>query len=44
MNTADVDFVEAAEDLDDLLKQIRQMGKGTQYYVPLGIEGRRARA
>ena len=22
------------EDLDDLLKQIRGMGKGTQYYVP----------
>jgi hypothetical protein len=22
--------------VDDLLKQIRSMGKGTQYYVPLG--------
>jgi deoxyadenosine/deoxycytidine kinase len=36
VNTADVDFVRRSEDLDDLLKQIRQMGKGTQYYVPLG--------
>ena len=34
VNTADVDLVNDAEDLDDLLKQIRGMGKGTQYYVP----------
>jgi deoxyadenosine/deoxycytidine kinase len=34
VNTADVDFVKSTEDLDDLLKQIRGMGKGTQYYVP----------
>jgi deoxyadenosine/deoxycytidine kinase len=34
VNTADVDFVKNTEDLDDLLKQIRSMGKGTQYYVP----------
>src|SRR4029079_16299870 len=36
VNTAEVDFVSRAEDVDDLLKQIRSMGKGTQYYVPLG--------
>jgi deoxyguanosine kinase len=36
VNTADVDFAKRAEDVDDLLKQIRSMGKGTQYYVPLG--------
>ena len=36
VNTTDVDFVSRAEDVDDLLKQIRGMGKGTQYYVPLG--------
>ena len=36
VNTAEVDFVKQPEDLDDLLKQIRRMGKGTQYYVPLG--------
>jgi deoxyguanosine kinase len=36
VNTADVDFAGVPEDLDDLVKQVRQMGKGTQYYVPLG--------
>ncbi|MET0556167.1 MAG: deoxynucleoside kinase [Vicinamibacteria bacterium] len=36
VNTAEVDFVKHEDDLDDLVKQIRQMGKGTQYYVPLG--------
>ena len=36
VNTADVDFVKHEADLEDLVKQIRQMGKGTQYYVPLG--------
>ncbi len=34
VNTADVDFVKHPEDLDDLLRQLRGMGKGTQYYVP----------
>jgi deoxyadenosine/deoxycytidine kinase len=39
VNTAEVDFVKRAEDLDDLVKQVRQMGKGTQYYVPLASRG-----
>jgi deoxyadenosine/deoxycytidine kinase len=34
VNTSDVDFVKNPEDLDDLLKQLHGMGKGTQYYVP----------
>jgi deoxyadenosine/deoxycytidine kinase len=34
VNTTDLDFVKNPEDVDDLLKQIRGMGKGTQYYVP----------
>jgi deoxyadenosine/deoxycytidine kinase len=34
VNTEDVDFVQNPGDLDDLLKQIRAMGRGTQYYVP----------
>jgi deoxyadenosine/deoxycytidine kinase len=34
VNTTDVDFARNPEDTDDLLKQIRSMGKGTQYYVP----------
>jgi len=38
VNTSGVDFVSRPEDLDDLLKQIRAMGKGTQYYVPLGSQ------
>ncbi len=36
VNTADMDFVKQPADLDDLIKQISSMGKGTQYYVPLG--------
>jgi deoxyguanosine kinase len=39
VNTTDVDFVKRPEDVDDLLKQIRTMGKGTQYYVPMGSKG-----
>ncbi len=36
VNTSDVDFASSSGDLDDLLRQIRGMGKGTQYYVPRG--------
>jgi deoxyguanosine kinase len=35
VSTAEVDFVSHAEDVDDLLKQVRSMGRGTQYYHPL---------
>ncbi len=34
VNTSDLDFVKRSEDLEDLMKQIQGMGKGTQYYVP----------
>ncbi len=34
VQTTDIDFVNNRGDLDDLLHQIRQMKKGTQYYVP----------
>jgi deoxyadenosine/deoxycytidine kinase len=34
VNTEGVDFARSEEDVTDLLKQIRAMGKGTQYYVP----------
>jgi deoxyadenosine/deoxycytidine kinase len=34
IQTSDIDFVNRRADLDDLIKQIRQMKKGTQYYVP----------
>ncbi len=35
VSTAEVDFVTYPEDVDDLLKQMRAMGRGTQYYHPL---------
>jgi deoxyadenosine/deoxycytidine kinase len=39
VNTSEMDFAKRPDDVDDLLKQIRGMGKGTQYYVPLGSKG-----
>jgi deoxyadenosine/deoxycytidine kinase len=36
VNTTEIDFVKRKEDLDDLVKQIQSMKRGTQYYVPLG--------
>lgn len=36
VNTAEVDFVKSDADVDDLVRQIRSMTRGTQYYVPLG--------
>lgn len=35
VNTSDVDFVKNPDDVDDLMRQIRGMGKGTQYYAPM---------
>jgi len=34
VNTEGADFARSEDDVADLLKQIRAMGKGTQYYVP----------
>jgi deoxyadenosine/deoxycytidine kinase len=39
VNTADADFQKRPEDLDDLVKQVRGMGKGTRYYVPQTSKG-----
>ncbi len=36
INTAEVDFVKRPEDFQDLVREIRRMRKGTQFYVPLG--------
>jgi deoxyguanosine kinase len=36
VNTSDVDLPNRPEDVDDLVRQIKGMGKGTQYYVPRG--------
>jgi deoxyadenosine/deoxycytidine kinase len=35
VNTAELELGERPEQVDDLLKQIESMGKGTRYYVPL---------
>jgi hypothetical protein len=40
VNTSDVDFVKNPDDLEDLVKQITNMGRGTQYYVPQGTRTR----
>ncbi len=35
IQTTDIDFVKSRTDLEDLIKQITTMKKGTHYYVPL---------
>ncbi len=34
IQTTDIDFVKNSKDLEDLIRQIRQMKGGVQYYVP----------
>jgi deoxyguanosine kinase len=34
VNTEELDFPSRPEDVEDLMKQVRAMGKGTKYYVP----------
>ncbi len=36
INTAEIDFVERREDLEELLRRLTQPVKGTQYFLPLG--------
>jgi deoxyguanosine kinase len=36
VNTTDIDFVNTPEHFEQLVEQIRNAQKGTQYYVPLG--------
>ncbi len=36
VNTSEIDFVNTPEHFDQLVEQIRNAQKGTQYYVPLG--------
>jgi deoxyguanosine kinase len=38
VNTAELELGERPEQVDDLLKQIESMGKGTRYYVPLAAQ------
>jgi len=36
IETSDIDFVESQEDLEEVLRQIKSMQRGVQYYIPLG--------
>ena len=36
INASDIDFVHVPEDFNDLVKQIRKIKSGTQYYNPMG--------
>jgi deoxyadenosine/deoxycytidine kinase len=36
VNTDDIDFVKNQGDFEELVKEIRRMRRGTQYFVPLG--------
>ena len=36
VNTSEIDFVSSGKDLADLIKEINNMGPGTQHYIPLG--------
>ena len=36
VNTSEIDFVASSKDLTDLVKEINNMGSGTQHYIPLG--------
>ncbi len=38
INTAEIDFVERREDLEELLRRLTQPVKGTQYFLPLGSQ------
>jgi deoxyadenosine/deoxycytidine kinase len=35
VNTSEIDFVNKREDLDQLIREIRQMKKGTWYFIPM---------
>jgi deoxyadenosine/deoxycytidine kinase len=36
IETSDIDFVKSQEDLEEVLRQIKSMQRGVQYYIPLG--------
>ena len=36
VDTSEIDFVERTQDLQELLRRLRQPVKGTQYFLPLG--------
>jgi len=38
VNCSSIDFVEQGNDLEDLIREIRNAKKGTQHYIPLGSQ------
>ena len=36
VNCSEIDFVAHSEETEDLMREIREMGQGVQYYIPLG--------
>jgi hypothetical protein len=36
VDTSEIDFVERNQDLQELLRRLRQPVSGTQYFLPLG--------
>ena len=36
VNSSEVDLVAHSDELADLIREIRSMGKGVQHYIPLG--------
>jgi deoxyadenosine/deoxycytidine kinase len=38
VNCSGIDFVEQGSDLEDLIREIRSVKKGTQHYIPLGSQ------
>jgi len=34
VDTSEIDFVNRKEDLDQLIREIKQMKKGTWYFIP----------
>jgi deoxyguanosine kinase len=38
IKTSEIDFVQSDEDLEDLIRHILEMDKGTQYYTPLSTK------
>jgi len=41
VNASEIDFVNVPEDFEDLVKQIRGIESGTQYYIPMSSKDRR---
>jgi len=36
VNSSDIDFVAHSDEMQDLIREIREMGPGVQHYIPLG--------